>query len=486
MDQRRLTIALVGEVRGEIQPCGCPTLPLGGFERRSALLDELAQESDPLFHLDAGELLIKGFATGGRGSAAQRARLLLELSSLVDVDAWSPGPGDLAALQPDSWLHTITQIGPPATSSTWIGQNDKPWLPPLLVLRKQGITIGVIGVSARPGETRWKKHITMMDPVQAAQMAVDSISEDLDLLVALSNLPDVEADRLAREVPDLAVILSTANDSNDEPRYRDGGLVVEVPGRGRYATVLRILLGSDSGRTLFLTDDLATRDRLDEQIQTMTEHTEAGLAQSQLMDAQKRLERLEQTIHEQASGRNLAYVNLVPLGTRFTRPQDEIASRIEEYKLRVLHQTENELEQDQSRTNPPTEYVSSAACFNCHSEQFARWTLTSHARAMEVLYERGAEKDPECLTCHTTGFGLPGGWADLNSSNLRKFKAVQCEACHGPLAGHPEDTSVIPTPIQPSTCLRCHDKPNSPDFNYASYLPQASCIALESSTIQDP
>ena len=33
-DRRDLTLALVGEVRGELEPCGCPTLPYGGFERR--------------------------------------------------------------------------------------------------------------------------------------------------------------------------------------------------------------------------------------------------------------------------------------------------------------------------------------------------------------------------------------------------------------------------------------------------------------------
>ena len=54
-----LRIALVGEVRGEIEPCGCPTLPYGGFVRRERLLKTLP---GPLFHLDAGETLLEGFS----------------------------------------------------------------------------------------------------------------------------------------------------------------------------------------------------------------------------------------------------------------------------------------------------------------------------------------------------------------------------------------------------------------------------------------
>ena len=37
---RELRIALFGELRGEIEPCGCPTIPFGGFERRAKTEDE--------------------------------------------------------------------------------------------------------------------------------------------------------------------------------------------------------------------------------------------------------------------------------------------------------------------------------------------------------------------------------------------------------------------------------------------------------------
>ncbi|MDP6932051.1 MAG: hypothetical protein QGG40_04005, partial [Myxococcota bacterium] len=89
-----ISIAFVGEVRGEIEPCGCPTLPYGGFSRRERLLDQLRAEQT-LFHLDAGELLLKGFSTSNRGDRQERAELMIDLSREVGIDAWAPGPSDL-------------------------------------------------------------------------------------------------------------------------------------------------------------------------------------------------------------------------------------------------------------------------------------------------------------------------------------------------------------------------------------------------------
>jgi hypothetical protein len=42
--------------------------------------------------------------------------------------------------------------------------------------------------------------------------------------------------------------------------------------------------------------------------------------------------------------------------------------------------------------------------------------------------------DAECLSCHTTGYGQPGGFVSV--AETPKLVGVQCEVCHGPGAGY--------------------------------------------------
>ena len=120
-------------------------------------------------------------------------------------------------------------------------------------------------------------------------------------------------------------------------------------------------------------------------------------------------------------------------------------------------------------------YATASVCVSCHRSQFARWTFTSHARAHDTLKTRGEADNPECLGCHTLGFGEEGGFGELTPFRLSQYGGVQCESCHGMLAGHPEDTTVRPEPVGPATCLRCHDPANSPEFDYDVYLRSVHC-----------
>jgi hypothetical protein len=105
----------------------------------------------------------------------------------------------------------------------------------------------------------------------------------------------------------------------------------------------------------------------------------------------------------------------------------------------------------------------------------AFWAYTPHKDALTALVKRGEEKNPECVACHTTGFGQPGGFAAVDDADtLRRFGGVQCESCHGPLSLHPARQKKA-QPVSEQTCLGCHDEANSPDFDYETYLPRARC-----------
>lgn len=90
-------------------------------------------------------------------------------------------------------------------------------------------------------------------------------------------------------------------------------------------------------------------------------------------------------------------------------------------------------------------YVGNKNCKKCHIKEWRSWSETAMAEAFETLKpgvaaeaKREAGLDPEadyttdatCLPCHTTGYGQPGGFVDMERTP--ELAGVGCETCHGP------------------------------------------------------
>lgn len=110
------------------------------------------------------------------------------------------------------------------------------------------------------------------------------------------------------------------------------------------------------------------------------------------------------------------------------------------------------LPQNQPSDSP---YRGSETCKDCHAEAYRAWRSSSHARAMSVLEENHRDFLPQCVSCHVTGWGRPGGFRNrVATPNLTQ---VQCEACHGPAAGHLDDTGAPYGRVGLQSCAAtCH------------------------------
>lgn len=90
-------------------------------------------------------------------------------------------------------------------------------------------------------------------------------------------------------------------------------------------------------------------------------------------------------------------------------------------------------------------YVGPESCKKCHPKQGESWSKTRMAKSFEVLKpqvkikeKKMAGLDPDvdytrdkfCLQCHTTAFGLVGGFISIEKTP--EMAGVTCEACHGP------------------------------------------------------
>ena len=110
------------------------------------------------------------------------------------------------------------------------------------------------------------------------------------------------------------------------------------------------------------------------------------------------------------------------------------------------------------------EYVGSKKCRMCHGQWHKSWQQSAKGQSFEVLKSgaRAAHKrkvgldpqreytsEPACLTCHTVGFGKPGGYRipPPNDGKAKRFAAtregVGCEACHGPGGGYTQVMSDV-------------------------------------------
>ncbi|NIM02343.1 MAG: hypothetical protein GTN89_16445 [Acidobacteria bacterium] len=89
-------------------------------------------------------------------------------------------------------------------------------------------------------------------------------------------------------------------------------------------------------------------------------------------------------------------------------------------------------------------YVGTKNCKKCHIKEWKSWAETKMAKTFDTLAPGAAAEakigagldpdkdyttDPECLRCHTTGYGKEGGFVDL--ATTPDLAGVGCEMCHG-------------------------------------------------------
>jgi hypothetical protein len=129
-------------------------------------------------------------------------------------------------------------------------------------------------------------------------------------------------------------------------------------------------------------------------------------------------------------------------------------------------------------------YIGTARCKKCHEDAYKVWAGSKHSHAYQTLVDAknpsNRQFDPECIVCHTVGYGYQSGFVDAVKTPL--LKDVGCESCHGPgslHASNPENpewrkrlnpwkapetaTEVEKTKLRDEIdhfCQKCHDIDN--------------------------
>lgn len=134
----------------------------------------------------------------------------------------------------------------------------------------------------------------------------------------------------------------------------------------------------------------------------------------------------------------------------------------------LTDQRENETKNLQTQTAKAHErggILGVESCKSCHTPTYDSWLKTPHAEAFAALAEADAWDNPECVGCHVTGLSDKHHVADANIAP--ELWNVQCEECHGSGLDHARDGTYVTA--GETTCRKCHDPSNSPEFDYELY-----------------
>lgn len=138
------------------------------------------------------------------------------------------------------------------------------------------------------------------------------------------------------------------------------------------------------------------------------------------------------------------------------------------------------------------QYVGSSKCKTCHMKEYNSWKTTPHAAALtrlasapdssiakmaaalKVELKGAAAKEGTCITCHVTGYELPGGYVAADTAKAAVLSGVTCESCHGPGGKHitaplAQKKTMISGTVTAAMCTQCHTAETSPAFNFEEY-----------------
>lgn len=374
-------------------------------------------------------LLDAGGAPGGT-SPYQRVRFeaILEGEVTMGVDAHNLG-GPEAALGADTLRRAAERTGIAFVSANLRDSGGRLVADPVRVVERGGRRVAVIGVLSRAYATAG---VQIDDPVGAVLTTVGRIDAEYDALVILAYLPEEELAAFARAVPEADLVVGGPTGQNMVPRRVGPSLLASATNKGKFLVEFDVPAPGSDG---------SWRGRMVEMAATHDDDP------AQAANVEAYLGRLAQRDFPAGETGFATFV-----GTR-----DSTGYAV----------------------------AGTETCRACHLGECGGWDETGHASAWDTVKTRGHHVDPYCQQCHTTGYGMPDGFLSVRGSPDRRD--VGCESCHGPSAAHADDPQT-PTAFEAADqCVRCHDRENSPMFDYATYWPRiahGTNVAIEAPLIR--
>jgi len=196
----------------------------------------------------------------------------------------------------------------------------------------------------------------------------------------------------------------------------------------------------------------------------------------QIVESAQAIENVESEIPKDLNSVNYYRGGLIPLLSEM-KDDEKVTTLVSVYKDQLKNFANRE-SVDITKIKGPI-FATHLYCAQCHQKQFNVWKKSRHAQAWKALEHKNQTFNFECMKCHTAGFQDQRGYGtalqDLQRTVMINgvaknfdYRGVQCESCHTPRSTHPASRGFQKR-VPKTTCLKCHDPANSPNFNFATY-----------------
>ncbi|MGB7343668.1 MAG: multiheme c-type cytochrome [Pirellulaceae bacterium] len=431
-----VTLFVTGQQNGYIEPCGCTGLEKqkGGVARRYTFIKQLKAQGWDLFLVDAGNQVRRV----GR-QASMKLSWSTEALKKMGYESVGFGPDDLR-LPATDLLQLAASDNP--SDAMYISGNvvlyDASYIPAFKVVKRGVHQIGITNILDPESLGVGVRTEADINPViDSAKKALDGMNEQNATFKVLTFYGEEKAAvELAKAVPgyDLLVAAGGFGEPTYQPQSIDGlkTKMILAGNKAMYAGLV-------------------------------------GLYENQPMKYAR-----------------------VPLTHEFA-DAPEMRTVMKDYQEHLQQVGFKELGLEPIPHPSGEKFVGTATCAQCHEDAFDVWSGSAHAEATESIVSPPEDRgdvprhfDPECISCHVTGWNPQGyypyasGYETLEGS--KHLHGNGCENCHGPGANHAtaerDDSGVsdedkarlrksmqLPLERAKEHCMKCHDLDNSPAFH---------------------
>jgi hypothetical protein len=484
-----LRLVAFTDMGGYLEPCGCQTRPLGGIDRAGQRLRELSSDGVPTLVLSAGDLFFGGEPPPEHGAgtphdaanaqAQWQAETLARAMQRLRLSVALPGPTDRR--RGGRALRELMEVSGAAMLCPAPDVAQPEGCQPNVLVERGGIRVGLFGLATDAAGPADRASSGLL---AAAKRHTEQLrTRGAGIVIGLID-GDGRAARRVAGTPGLDFLLHGGSNSAEVPppeRIGDATLV-RAGHHGQGLLTIDLFKSATPGPFTDVSawTQRAARAALERRSAELAAHIEEWrrdpeIDRARLAEQEARLSTLRRALqHEpvsRAAGSTFS-AQYLELDDK-TAADPELRALLVAHDRRVNEHNRVQLADVKPKPVPPgaPTYVGSERCGGCHDTEIAWWKQHAHGRAYTTLERVEKQFSLNCVSCHVTGYGQPGGAAVVQNAGLTH---VGCESCHGPGSVHVSDpdgaaAKNVRREVPEATCRQCHDGEHSDQFDYARY-----------------